>query len=54
MSFFEFVFPAHAGMNRESSLPRSSAGSVPRSCGDEPMLSEINRSRLRCSPLMRG
>ena len=50
----EYVFPAHAGMNRLIILALKEAEGVPRPRGDEPT-SKSSCSRLgECSPPTRG
>ena len=48
------VFPAHAGMNRDSVARVIGKISVPRACGDEPNEEIKGADSLTCSPRMRG
>ena len=48
------LFPAHAGMNRSTTMPSPPPGSVPRPCGDEPITEITAISGHLCSPPMRG
>ena len=48
------AFPAYAGMNRPADSKRSAERSVPRVCGDEPIVSELPQPAVKRSPRMRG
>ena len=48
------VFPAHAGMSRNSKMPKRLADSFPRSRGDEPHASASQPQWPWFSPLTRG
>ena len=48
------VFPAHAGMNRQTCDLSFLPASVPRTRGDEPTLQELVLEQMKCSPHTRG
>ena len=48
------AFPAHAGMNRSSSQRPAMHLSVPRACGDEPVVEDQTIFMVTRSPRMRG
>ena len=48
------VFPAPAGMNRNHRKAAAAGVSVPRACGDEPLINSGNMADVGCSPRLRG
>ncbi len=48
------VFPARAGMNRDTVQLIGPENRVPRTRGDEPLLGECDDDRIMCSPHARG
>ena len=54
MSTCEWVFPAHAGMNRVLHLLCPTRLCVPRTRGDEPKLVGDGFTEGECSPHTRG
>ena len=48
------VFPAHAGMARDETLPETVLMRVPRACGDGPQAMTVHKLPGGCSPRMRG
>ncbi len=48
------VFPAHAGLERNSTRSTNHAACVPRACGAEACSAMISALRLTCSPRTRG
>ena len=50
----ETLFPAHAGMNRFSTVSILGEQAVPRTRGDEPRPRKRRRPNLTCSPHTRG
>ncbi len=48
------LFPAHAGMHRSARSSSRASGSVPRACGDAPLLARLAHNVRCCSPRMRG
>ena len=44
------VFPAHAGMNRDITLPNDGHYGVPRTRGDEPQQLQKRNLERKCSP----
>ena len=54
MLFQGVLFPAHAGMNRESQASPATSQSVPRPRGDEPVDGGDQPVLDACSPPTRG
>ena len=48
------MFPAHAGMIPSKAITCIQRSSVPRACGDDPVLRGLSRLAILCSPRMRG
>ena len=49
-----YLFPAYAGMNRNSPQPRLHLKTVPRLRGDEPVGGTVRAVPTLCSPPTRG
>ena len=48
------MFPARAGMSRDSSPAVLGMVNVPRASGDEPLFDSIVQAAISCSPRERG